>query len=212
MHPSARHISLMSYCGYSPHQQKSIIKHSGPHQSHKASTQMKHVPCSPKVTPRMTGQGITLLPEQKASPKPSPELHFKPRMPRAGQKSCHRALRQGQQQLCNCLQCSCITPVLCFYELLTARHKKQQPRGRVVSPLPFTHPKEKKVGGGGNKRFCVVSAAAQPSGGGSSRCAGCTAEPCSQPLLAGQHYKPGSQASLRAGNELMRAAPLLFSR
>lgn len=153
MHPSARHISLMSYCGYSPHQQKSIIKHSGPHQSHKASTQMKRVPCSPKVTPRMTGQGITLLPEQKASPKPSPELHFKPRMPRAGQKSCHRALRQGQQQLCNCLQCSCITPVLCFYELLTARHKKQQPRGRVVSPLPFTHPKEKKVGGVGIKDF-----------------------------------------------------------
>lgn len=121
----------------------------------------------------------TPLLEEKSSPTPSPELCF---TLGSQQKSCPRMLRAGQQQLYNCLGCSCITSVLRLDELLTVSLKKQQPRGRVVSPLPSTRPKEKAVEReGGFVLFRLLQ-----SQGGSAGCAGRTAELCSQPLLAGQ--------------------------
>jgi len=61
-------------------------------------------------------------------------------------KEHHRAPGPGQPRLRNSRQRGCITPALCFHQLLAARLQQQQPRGRVVSTLPCTHPREKERG------------------------------------------------------------------
>lgn len=106
----------------------------------------------------------------------------------------------GQQGLCNVPQCSCITSMLCFYELLPVRLREQQPRGRVVSTLPFIHPKEKK-GWRENQRFGVVWA-----GGGSGCAAGACSSLCSWP--APQTWQPRQALSRKWINGSSCTAPL----
>lgn len=59
----------------------------------------------------------------------------------------------GQQGLCNVPQCSCITSVLCFYELLSVRLRAAAQRKGGVN-ITFHSPERKEGVGEESKIWC----------------------------------------------------------
>lgn len=74
----------------------------------------------------------------------------------------------GQQGLCNVPQCSCITSVLCFYELLPVRLRAAAQRKGGVN-ITFHSPERKEGVGEESKIWCRLG----------WRGSGCAAGPCS---------------------------------